>query len=132
MVRPESNEREGTVPLWVNMIQVIDGDSRIGIIHRTLYRIEIYGLFDTSDCFESIHRSEGFACGTAEAMRLGKPGTVTKVTGNPNVALKGDSSPLDAHLIPVKEGQCPFCYGPQWTDADIGNTASHMTNLCCN
>src|SRR5258708_26158890 len=119
MVRPESNEREGTVPLWVNMIQVIDGDSRIGIIHRTLYRIEIYGLFDTSDCFESIHRSEGFACGTAEAMRLGKPGTVTKVTGNLNVELKGDSSPLDAHLIYGKEVQSPFFYEPQLHNADL-------------
>ena len=51
----------------------IAGDERIHLIERTMSRAEMNGLFSASDAYVSLHRSEGFGFGLAEAMALGKP-----------------------------------------------------------
>ena len=116
-------------PPWVSMIELIDGDPRIIVIHRTLNRSEMLALCDTSDCFVSLHRSEGFGRGPAEAMYLGKPVIVTNYSGNTDFTLEDNSCLVDACLIPVEEGQYPFHHGQQWAEADIGQAAWYMKKL---
>jgi hypothetical protein len=53
---------------WRRMIELIDSDPRIFILNKTMDREEILGLFSACDCFVSLHRSEGFGRGTAQAM----------------------------------------------------------------
>jgi glycosyltransferase involved in cell wall biosynthesis len=116
-------------PLWANMIQLIDGDPRIVVINRTLNRSELLALFETSDCFLSLHRSEGFGRGPAEAMYLGKPVIVTNYSGNTDFTLADNSCLVDFKLIPVEEGQYPCHQGQQWADADVEHAAWYMKKL---
>ena len=51
----------------------IGGDPRIHLIEGTVSRAEMNGLLAATDVFVSLHRSEGFGFGLAEAMLLGKP-----------------------------------------------------------
>jgi glycosyltransferase involved in cell wall biosynthesis len=116
-------------PLWVNMTQLIDGDPRIVVINRTLNRSEVLALLDTSDCFLSLHRSEGFGRGPAEAMYLGKPVIVTNYSGNTDFTFADNSCLVDFTLIQVEEGQYPFHQGQQWADADVEHAAWYMKKL---
>ena len=116
-------------PLWESMMQLIDGDPRIVIINRTLNRNEVLALFDTSDCFVSLHRSEGFGRGPAEAMYLGKPVVVTNYSGNTDFTLADNSCLVDFKLITVEDGQYPYHEGQQWADANVEHAAWHMKRL---
>ena len=60
----------------------IGGDPRIHLIEGTLARGEMNGLLAACDAFVSLHRSEGFGFGLAEAMLLGKPAIGTDYSGN--------------------------------------------------
>lgn len=116
-------------PIWSSMTQLIDGDPRIVIINRTLNRGEVLALLDVSNCFISLHRSEGFGRGPAEAMYLGKPVIVTNYSGNTDFTLRDNSCLVDVQLIPVEDGQYPYHHGQQWAEADIGHAAWYMRKL---
>lgn len=120
---------KGDSPLWVTMMQLIDGDPRIIVINRTLNRGEVLALVDMSDCFVSLHRSEGFGRGPAEAMYLGKPVIVTNYSGNTDFTLADNSCLVGFTLIQVEEGQYPFHQGQQWADADVEHAAWYMKKL---
>jgi glycosyltransferase involved in cell wall biosynthesis len=117
-------------PLWHLMESLIDGDPRIVIINRTMRRDELLALFETSNCFISLHRSEGFGRGPAEAMYLGKPVIVTNYSGNTDFTLADNSCLVDYRLIPVEAGQYPLHEGQVWADADVDHAAWYMRRLC--
>jgi len=114
---------------WVDMMRSIAGDSRILVINQTLTRSEILALLDLSDCFVSLHRSEGFGRGPAEAMYLGKPVIVTNYSGNTDFTLPDNSCLVEFELIPVEDGQYPFSAGQHWADADVEQAAWFMKRL---
>ena len=51
-------------------------------INETLSRQDVYDLLASCDALVSLHRSEGFGLGLAEAMFLGKPVVATNWSGN--------------------------------------------------
>jgi FkbM family methyltransferase len=116
-------------PAWRNIMQLIDRDPRIFIINKTLKRPEVLALLDTSDCFVSLHRSEGFGRGPAEAMYLGKPVIATNYSGNTDFTLVDNSCLVDYALVPVQEGQYPFHHGQLWADANVDHAAWYMKKL---
>jgi FkbM family methyltransferase len=116
-------------PQWLRMLQLIDGDPRIIIMNQTLSRSEVLALFDASDCFVSLHRSEGFGRGPAEAMYLGKPVIVTNYSGNTDFTLADNSCLVEYTLVPVEAGQYPFHHGQQWADASVEHAAWFMRKL---
>jgi FkbM family methyltransferase len=115
--------------LWMKMMELIDRDQRISVINRTTTRAEVLALIDMSDCFVSLHRSEGFGRGPAEAMYLGKPVIVTNYSGNTDFTLSDNSCLVDFNLVKVEEGQYPFHAGQQWADPNIENAAWYMKRL---
>jgi glycosyltransferase involved in cell wall biosynthesis len=114
---------------WKKMLNLIDGDPRIYIINRTIDRSEVLGLFKVCDCFVSLHRSEGFGRGPAEAMYLGKPVIVTNYSGNTDFTLPDNSCLVNFQLIPVEEGQYVFEKGQEWADPDIDHAMWYMKKL---
>jgi glycosyltransferase involved in cell wall biosynthesis len=114
---------------WQQLLELTAGDPRIIVINRTMQRNEVLALFEASDCFVSLHRSEGFGRGPAEAMYLGKPVIVTNYSGNTDFTLVDNSCLVDYSLIPVLEGQYPFHQGQVWADVDIEHAAWHMRRL---
>ncbi|TBL81746.1 glycosyltransferase family 4 protein [Paenibacillus thalictri] len=111
--------------------QMIDGYSNIHIVDRVLSRPEVNALLHCSDCYVSLHRSEGFGLGLAEAMYLGKPVIGTNWSGNTDFMNEDNSCPVHYRLVQVGEsGGSYFNQEHQlWAEADIGHAASYMRTL---
>lgn len=104
-------------------------DSRILMISRVMDDREIKALMNQCDCFVSLHRSEGFGRGLAEAMYLGKPVIGTSYSGNLDFMNQDNACLVDYRLISVKEDEYPFGFGQVWADPDIEMAAHFMRKL---
>lgn len=120
---------DGKNPQWVRMMEIIADDPRIHVLNQTMNREDVLALFDACDCFVSLHRSEGFGRGPAEAMYLGKPVIVTNYSGNTDFTRAENSCLVDYKLVSVKPGQYVFDEGQVWADADVEHAAWHMRRL---
>ena len=116
-------------PRLKHMVEMIGDDPRIFIFNKVMTRDEVVGLIDVCNSFVSLHRSEGFGFGPAEAMYLGKPVIVTNYSGNTDFTLPDNACLVDYRLIPVIEGQYVFDRGQVWADPDIEHAAWHMQKL---
>ena len=75
------------------------------------------------DCFISLHRSEGFGRGPAEAMFFGKPTIATGWSGNMEYMNDKVAFPIRYTLQPVKEGEYPQHEDQVWAEADVAHAA---------
>jgi glycosyltransferase involved in cell wall biosynthesis len=78
---------------------------------------EIKNLVRVCDVFVSLHRSEGFGRGMAEAMALGRPAIATGYSGNRDFMVPGTGLLVDYELAPVAEGAYPHGEGQVWAEA---------------
>jgi glycosyltransferase involved in cell wall biosynthesis len=116
-------------PKWEEMISLIDGDPRIHVINEVMTRSDMLALMESCDCFLSLHRSEGFGRGPAEAMYMGKPVIVTGYSGNMDFTRPEASLLVEYQLIPVLKGQYVFEEGQVWADVDIEHAAVQMRRV---
>lgn len=104
-------------------------DSRIRVINAILDDTRMMGLLEVCDCFVSLHRSEGFGRGLAEAMMLGKPVIATGYSGNMDFTNPMNSCVVDYTLVPIGAGEYPYPEGQRWADPDIDHAAWYMRKL---
>jgi len=104
-------------------------DPRIVVLDKVMEDREIRGLVRACDCFVSLHRSEGFGRGPAEAMYYGRPVIVTGYSGNLDFTNELNACIVDYTLVPVKEGEYPHGGGQIWADADVEQAAWYMRRL---
>ncbi len=107
----------------------VTGDPRILWIDRVMDDREIRSLVGQCDCFVSLHRSEGFGRGLAEAMLMGKPVIATGYSGNLDFTNEENCCLVDYVLVPVGEGEYPFGAGQLWAEADVDMAAGFMRTL---
>ena len=111
-------------------IQSIDcEDPRIILLDKVLTDRETKSLVKLCDCFLSLHRSEGFGRGLAEAMYLGKPVIATGYSGNLDFTNEQNSCLVDYRLIPVRDHEYPFAKGQKWADPDIEHAVWFMKRV---
>ncbi|GJL70693.1 MAG: glycosyl transferase [Nitrospirales bacterium] len=111
-------------------IQSIDcEDPRIILMDKVLTDRETKSLVKLCDCFLSLHRSEGFGRGLAEAMYLGKPVITTGYSGNLDFTNAHNSCLVDYRLIPVRDHEYPFATGQKWADPDIDHAVWFMKRV---
>ena len=113
-------------------VAIQTSDARVTWIDRVLDDREIKALVNQCDCFVSLHRSEGFGRGLAEAMYMSKPVIATGYSGNLDFMNESNSCLVDNLLVPVGEGDYPFAEGQLWADADIDMASGFMTALVAN
>jgi glycosyltransferase involved in cell wall biosynthesis len=101
-------------------------DRRIEIRDAILDRPQLLELVRSADAFVSLHRSEGFGRGPAEAMLLGTPAIVTNYSGSTDYATDECALLVDFDLIPVAETDYPGVTGQRWAEARIPTAARHM------
>ena len=107
----------------------IRGDSRIIVIDQELARARAIALLALSDCFVSLHRSEGFGRGPAEAMLLGKPVIATDYSGTRDFATAETALLVGCELVRVEEDEYPGAHGQVWAAADIDEAAAAMRSI---
>jgi glycosyltransferase involved in cell wall biosynthesis len=99
------------------------------ILDRVLPRRQVYELLRLCDCFVSLHRSEGFGLGLAEAMFLGKPVIATGWSGNMDFMTRENSCPVRYRLVPLEEDVGPYDRGRLWADPDREHAAYFMKKV---
>lgn len=104
-------------------------DPRLILINRVMADWEIYGLMSQCDCFISLHRSEGFGRGLAEAMYMGKPVIATGYSGNLDYMNQSNCCLVDHRLIPVHSVDYPFGQGQFWAEPDVDMAAAYMRRV---
>ncbi|MFQ5539424.1 MAG: glycosyltransferase [Candidatus Binatia bacterium] len=101
-------------------------DLKVRFIHEHFTREEMLSLMATCHCFVSLHRSEGFGLGLAQAMYLGKPVIGTAWSGNMDFMNANNSFLVKYGLIEAAEGRWPYPQGSIWADPDIDHAAELM------
>jgi glycosyltransferase involved in cell wall biosynthesis len=117
---------------WSATAKRIEKDRRIRVIDATFPEDEMTGLYQVIDCYLSLHRSEGFGYGPAEALYWGKPVIVTAYSGVCDFCTESTARLVDYELIPVKPGDYPYLDDDRsffWAEPNIGTASRHMRAL---
>ena len=107
----------------------IAGDPRILVRDEFLDHARAIGLMSVCDAYVSLHRSEGFGLGLAEAMCLGKPTVATSYSGNLDFMTPDNSCLVRHRLVEVGADEYPWGAGQHWAEADIDDAARWMRRL---
>lgn len=111
------------------LIEYAGQDKRIIIRDIEYSGIELASLVNLCDCFVSLHRSEGFGRGPAEAMLLGKPVIATAYSGNMDYMDDSNSCLVDYKLISVKAGEYPGYQNQVWADPNVDHATYWMAKI---
>jgi glycosyltransferase involved in cell wall biosynthesis len=114
---------------WQELRNLIGDDRRIILRDCQYTREEMSQLISLCDCYVSLHRSEGFGRGPAEAMLQGKPVIATNYSGNTDFMNADNSFLVDYRLEPVAEGAYPGACGQVWAEPDIAHAAAQMRRV---
>ena len=111
---------------WEKLKQLSAMDGRIHIIEQTLSRPDLLALYQSCDCFLSLHRAEGFGRGIAEALQLGLHVITTGYSGNVDFCYQPFADLVSYKLVKVKKGQYPFATNQVWADVNVDHAAGLM------
>ena len=98
-------------------------DSRIVLLADSLPREELLALYGCCDVFLSLHRSEGFGRGIAEALQLGVDVITTDYGGNTDFCTGPLAHPVRWRRAPIPPGAYPYANGHSWAEPDLDNAA---------
>lgn len=101
-------------------------DPRIMLIAESLPRDELLALYGCCDVFLSLHRSEGFGRGMAEALQLGVDVIATDFGGNTDFCTGPLAHPVRWRKVPIPRGSYPHADGHSWAEPDL----DHAAHLC--
>jgi len=99
------------------------------LLDEMLPRARAYGLIAMADCFVSLHRSEGFGLGLAEAMLLGKPVIATGYSGNLDFMNRENSLLVDYKIVEIAEDRPIYTKGNFWAEPSIEHAAACMRQV---
>lgn len=102
------------------------------LIDETLTTDDMLTLISLCDAYLSLHRSEGFGLGMAEAMNLGRPPVCTAWSGNMDFCDERSAQLVNYQLISVLPGEYPCYEGQVWADPDVDDAAEKMAELVDN
>jgi len=125
----ESSLQEEGFPRFMKAIEQSKHADSVIILDKILTDNEMKNLVRCCDCFVSLHRSEGYGRGLAEAMFLGKPVIATGYSGNLDFMNETNSCLVRYKLIDVEEGQYPYARGQVWAEPDIDHAVDYMLKL---
>ncbi|MFF2018149.1 glycosyltransferase [Paenibacillus sp. NPDC058177] len=114
----------------IELITKLVGDFKnIYIISETLSRNDTNALINVTDCFISLHRSEGFGLGLAEAMYLGKPAIGTNWSSTTDFMNHENSCPVKYKLVQIGKDHGPYKAYQMWADPDVDHAGEYMYKL---
>lgn len=99
------------------------------VIDRVMNRAEVTSLIKACDCFVSLHRSEGFGLGPAEAMSLAKPAIITNWSGNVDYMTADNSIAIDYELVKLGQDHGPYKAHQTWAEPDLDQASYWMKRL---
>ena len=116
-------------PVLRELREELAGSENVFIIDRLLTRGELTSLISECDCFVSLHRSEGFGLGPAEAMSLAKPAIITNWSGNTDYMTSDNCIPIDYELVQLGRDYGPYKAHQRWAEPDLDQAAHWMKRI---
>ncbi len=86
-------------------------------------------LTASCDAYVSLHRSEGFGIGMAEALLHGKPVIATAYGGNVDFLDETTGFPVRNRPVAVGEGAWPYEASAEWVEPDVDHAAELMRRV---
>ncbi len=105
------------------------GRADIRILEQDMSSQELHSLISSSDCYVSLHRSEGFGLTMAEAMYHGKPVIATGYSGNLDFMTLGNSLLLPYTLTELKQNSGYYQAGSRWAEPSVEQAAQRMLQV---
>ncbi len=104
------------------------------LLEDDLTHKEVNSLTALCDVYVSLHRSEGFGLGIAEAMALGRPVVATAYAGNMDYTTQSNSCLVGYRLRPIDESDYRlnpamagiYTAGQLWAEPDVDEAARFM------
>jgi glycosyltransferase involved in cell wall biosynthesis len=110
-------------------IELKEFGAHLTLIDTVMTSSEVKNLMRCADCFVSLHRSEGYGFGLAEAMVLGKPVLGTAYSGNMDFMSPAASFAINYKLISVGENDYPHYHNQVWAEPDTCHASNIMIRL---
>ncbi|SDF37346.1 glycosyltransferase [Limimaricola pyoseonensis] len=115
------------VNLWDRVDAIIAGDPRIVIMNETLSYRDLLQLKAGSDCYISLHKSEGWGFGMIEAMALKVPVICTAYSGNMDFCSEETAWLVDYEESELRPGDYIFVRpGSVWAEPSVEDAARQM------
>jgi glycosyltransferase involved in cell wall biosynthesis len=108
------------------LLAAVNGRPDVVAVDAYLTAAERGALLGACGCYVSLHRSEGFGLGMAEAMALGRPVVATAYSGNLQFMDESTAWLVPAGRVPVGHHAPPYDPGEFWADPDLDAAASAM------
>lgn len=104
-------------------------DSRITIIDETLSRVQMKALLAEHHVYMSLHRSEGFGLGCAEALAAGKFVVATDYGGTTDFITEETGFPVEWSRVDVAKGEYVASQGASWADPSVEHAAERLRQI---
>ncbi|GAA5158373.1 glycosyltransferase [Amycolatopsis dongchuanensis] len=108
---------------------LVGDDPRIELIDRYLTSGEFDALYARSDCYVSLHRSEGFGLTVAEAMVRGLAVIATDYSSTTEFLDAETGWPVPHGMTEVGPGWVPYPEDGRWADPDLDEAAAAMRQV---
>jgi glycosyltransferase involved in cell wall biosynthesis len=89
----------------------------------------VKAMIERCDCYVSLHRSEGFGLGLAEAMALGRPVVATGWSGNLDFMDEDTAHLVPCDLVPIPPETPVYGGLGRWADPDLGAAAAALRQV---
>ena len=100
-------------------------------ISQYLPRADVDGLTDACDVYLSLHKSEGFGIGMAEAMSQGKPVVATNWSSNTEFCFPNTAWPVPYKMVPILPHEYMIAM-KEWAEADVEAAAAALREIRAN
>jgi len=104
-------------------------DENVVLINQNLSYDETTSLLDSCDIFVSLHRSEGFGRGAAEAILRNKRAIITNYSGVEDYSKDKAVIPVSYNLVNVQEGEYPYYENQVWAEPDIDEAVEKASSI---
>jgi glycosyltransferase involved in cell wall biosynthesis len=110
--------------------KLAEASGHITLIEGYLNRSTVFGLIQSCDAFLSLHRSEGFGLGLAEAMLLGKVAIATDWSGNRQFMNADNSLLIASELVQLARNYGPYEAGQYWAEPSAEQAVEAILRSC--
>jgi glycosyltransferase involved in cell wall biosynthesis len=114
------------------LMAAASGRSDIRVIDEYFTRVQTSSLIALSDCYVSLHRSEGLGLTLSEAMSHGVPVIATDYSGNTDFMTRENSFLVSSTWVPVGSGAGGYDPTATWAEPDENEAVSALRYVFAN
>lgn len=108
---------------------MVEGRADITIVDEHWSHHQVQGMIELSDCFVSLHRSEGFGLNMANAMAANRPVIATGYSGNMDFMDADTAFLVPFEVVEVGTNAEPYSPTAVWAQPDVAAAAGMMRSV---